>query len=54
MEASEKRTFSGPVFRSSVIQMPGSYYLLGKKKVHKLFAIHHNSRLKQYGIHIPI
>ena len=38
METSEKQSFRSPAFRSSIIQMRGSYYLL--EKVHKLFAIH--------------
>ena len=40
METSEQKNFGGPVFRSSVIQMPGSYYLLGELLVDKLSAVY--------------
>ena len=43
-ETSEYRTFRTLVFRSSVSQMPSAYYLLGKKIVDKLSAIHITQR----------
>ena len=39
METYEKQTFLSPIFRSSLIQMPGSFYLPGKKIVDKLSTI---------------
>ena len=52
-ETSEYWALISPVFRSSVIQMPGSYYLPGKKIVG--YSDHHlNNRLKLSGIQIII